>query len=146
MVAVNDRAYLPGLRKEFPDATRSEISRLRRLDRRARGITEADEQQARVDVAAAQRKGRRFLIRTSDKPTSAHSDFLWTAEADPPEDILIVSPKQWQYSGGRVRRLVEHKWPDTDIWWSGGSPTDGYFCISDPGPESQEAMRILLDW
>ena len=116
-VAVNDRAYIPGLLREFPGIELREIMDLRRLDRRVQGLGHQDEQRA-------------------------HSDFLWSE--GPVEDVLLCSPNQWQYSGPLSKSLAAQVWPE--IHWSGGSPHGGYFCITNPSSESQAAIRGVLGW
>ncbi len=145
-----DRAYIPGLLHEFPGISRSEISKIRRRDRRAQGLTEEDEVRARKDIGRAKQKRGRFIVPTEGIPNAAHLDFLWTSggskseEIEAPEDALICSSSQWQYSGPRARHLAAHAWPEQ--YWSGGSSASGYFCIVKPSPASLSAILQLLDW
>jgi hypothetical protein len=140
MAAVNDRSYIAGLRREFPDLTAEELAAVRSADRRAQGVTPEQEEQARRDVAGARVENGRCLLELRTRPISAHFDFLLLERGA--EEVLATSPELWQYTGPRARVFREQEWVENH--WSGGEAEAGYFCIENPGADSAARMRAIF--
>ena len=140
-VAVNDRSYIPGLRREIWRISTQTIAAIRRADRRAQGLTKEDEDRAKRDVAGAIVEGKRCWLTLTSPPNSAHGDFL--LEDGSILELMIASPRQWQYSGPGAAALGSMPW--TEQHWSGGDPENGYFCIQDPSDETGRVLRNLFD-
>ena len=140
IVAVNDRAYIPGLRREFPDISKWELAAIRREDRRAQGVTMEQEKQARKDVAGALVENGRCLLALTARPNSAHFDFVLLETAA--TEVLAMSPELWQYTGPRATLFRREAWAENH--WTGGEEEAGYFCLERPGAMSEKRMRALF--
>lgn len=136
LIAVNDRSYIAGMRREFPGIADWELRQIRQRDRRAQGVTEADERSAMADLANAHIRNGRCVLQLAVRPNSAHFDFLFLNFGV--TGVLAQSPGQWQYSGPRVANFLTGTWDENH--WSGGSQQAGYFCLERPGPASQAKM------
>jgi len=141
LIGVNDRAWIPGLRREFPGISDPELTSLRREDRRIQGVTVNDEKQARADMAKARFEQRRCTVSSDHRATSALFDFL-LLETDTNE-ILAMSPDLWQYTGPRVGLFSGLEWGENH--WSGGETGSGYFCLERPSAEDQARMTQTFD-
>ena len=133
LVALNDRGYIPAM--EGYGATPAEIAAVRAADRRAQGLTEADERRAADDLPAARWQGRTAFVPCGDRITSAHSDLLY-GKAD---EILLSSPGELVYYGGRRQELEKSRFPGKH--WSGGAPWGGYFGWSEPSHDVRERVK-----
>lgn len=136
LVAINDRAWIPGL--EAARATPEEIERIRRQDLAAQGLGAADREQANVDLASAVWVGRLALVRCPQGANSFHNDLLYRRA----DETLLISPEVWSYSGIRHRELQTLGLPEKH--WSGGAPERGYFGVEQPSSGSRERILTLL--
>lgn len=132
LVAINDRAWIPGL--EAAGATPQEIERVRQQDLVAQGLGPADRAQAETDLQSALWHGRLALVRCPRGSNSYHNDLLY-GRAD---ESLLMGPNVWSYSGPRHHQLASLGFPEK--YWSGGSPVHGYFGIERPSPASRERI------
>jgi len=133
LVAANDRGYIAELR--LVGASVEEIEAIRAADRRAQGLTEADERQAEDDVrtAVCVRPGSCFVA--CSRPTSAHLDALAQSAAE----VLLAGDDEWLYSGPRFHELAEMRWEQPN--WSGGQHENGYFGINQPDEIAKTTIR-----
>ena len=151
LVALNDRGYIPAMTGGEAPATAEEVAAVRRADRAAQGITEAQEAAAARDVAERAEwsgggpgEGDRVKVWCPEGSTSAHSDALYGRA----RMILLMSPGEWNYYGPGHRDLAaifdgaatEFSVGST---WCGGAKEGGYFGIAAPGVEAQ---RRILAW
>lgn len=136
-IAINDRAWIPGLLAS--GATAEEIAEIRARDRRAQGVTEQQEIEARRDIDSATRTAGTWLVECPDGQSSAHADFLFE-RLGRVEPVLLMGPARWTYSGPRARDLAALNLPEPH--WAGGEAAYGYFGIQRPSSASQ---RVLLD-
>lgn len=133
LIAANDRGYIPEMRRM--GASPQEIDAIRAADRRAQGLTEADERQAKEDVRAAVLVRPGCFIAACSRPTSAHLDAL----ADSAVEVLLVGQDEWLYSGPRYCELAGKPWKQTN--WSGGQDKEGYFGIKRPDDDARAAIQ-----
>jgi hypothetical protein len=139
LVAVNDRAYFPGL--ESANATPAEVAQVRRHDLEAQGLGPDHRRQAESDIAAATWIGRSAIVACPNGSNSWHSDLLYPRA----DQWLLIGPDEWNYSGPNHRALAAFNLGATT--WSGGSPERGYFGIANPSAEAQsEILRLFRAW
>ena len=136
LVAINDRAYFPGL--EAAGATPAEIANVRAQDLEAQGLGPEDRLQAETDIATASWTGRSAIITCPRGSNSWHGDLLYP-HAD---QWLLIGPDEWNYSGPRHLDFAALALGERT--WTGGSPQRGYFGISQPSPKSQHAIREIF--
>jgi hypothetical protein len=136
LVAINDRAWIPGL--AAAGASPEEIEEIRGQDRAAQGLGPKDREQAQADLDGAVWLGRLALVRCPGGINSFHNDLLY-GRAD---ESLLIAPELWSYAGARHRELLSLALPEKH--WSGGSPERGYFGIERPSPGSRERILIQL--
>lgn len=140
IVAVNDRAYIPGLRAEIENLEAWELREVRLRDRRAQGVTWQHDQCAREVVRLSEHRGGAWWVALSAPANSSISDVLMLERQA--EEWVVAAPDNWVYSGPRVADfwnlpIAEHR-------WSGGDPRFGYFGVEKPSPETQAAIRALF--
>ncbi|RMG68642.1 MAG: hypothetical protein D6722_11585, partial [Bacteroidetes bacterium] len=75
LIAANDRGYIPAM--QALGASPGEIAHIRRLDRQAQGVTEAEETQARADIARRRQAGPLTLVATDLRRFSPITDALF---------------------------------------------------------------------
>jgi hypothetical protein len=144
LVAANDRSYLKGLVSE--GATIDEIRQVRRADRQAQGITEAEESAAEASLARLEDRlgGQLSLVRLPHSRTAAVTDRLEAALGGPGFDnLLIISPDSLNFfgSGSVIRALVE-AYPGG--WYGGSLPERGFWGIDQVIPEAASFIERQL--
>jgi hypothetical protein len=136
LVAINDRAWIPGLLEA--GATKEEILSIRARDRQAQGVTAADEAKALRDLDSARRENAVWVVPCPNGCTSAHADLLF-GRIGHIEAMLLMGPEEWGYSGPKAQELGSLSFPEQH--WAGGDSDSGYFGIANP---SEETRRRIL--
>jgi hypothetical protein len=135
LVAANDRGYIKGLEAE--GAIREEIVEVRRADRQAQGITEAEEAAAEACLASLEERlgGALSLIHLSHDRTATITDRLEAALGGPGfRNLLIISPESLNFYGsGEVIRALVEAFPGG--WYGGALPERGFWGIDHGSPE-----------
>lgn len=138
LVAANDRGHIRGLRAMGADD--AEIAAIRAADRRAQGITEAEEATGRTALAAAATAldGRLTVARLPHGRTATVADPF--AITDPDRPLLVLSPGEVNvFAPGSAIAALAAAFPDG---WSGGDlPHFGFWGHGEPMP----ALAMLLD-
>jgi len=127
LVCANDRGHIPGLQQA--EATVAEIVTVRLLDRRAQGVTPADEKAARKSIAwRDQLAGYRLaVVRIEHEHASAVADFIHPVFDGPGrENMLVISPREANFDGmGMLIRALDVQFPGG--WYGGSLPERGYW-------------------
>jgi hypothetical protein len=127
LVAANDRGYVPGL--VAAGATAEEIREVRAADRRAQGITEAEERAAEQALKTLQvlAGGELTVAMLPHARTAALADRLETALGGVGgENLLIRSPGQLNFFGaGKLVVALDAEFPGG--WYGGALPDRGYW-------------------
>lgn len=93
LVAANDRGYIPAM--ERLEATEDEIRDIRRGDRAAQGVTNADEQMAELSIKEnCRRYGDLTVVKSATSLFSAICDRLY-----PFSRLLIYTDYEWMFYG-----------------------------------------------
>lgn len=144
LVAQNDRGHVRAMRAY--GARTSEMRRVRRADRMAQGITQAEEEAAGPALTAAEQilGGRGLLVRLPHGRAAVVADRLALAETDAPPNLVIVSPEEINvYGEGRVIRALA---ADRDLaggWWGGDLPDAGFWGIGRGGEALPRVLAAL---
>ena len=121
LVAANDSAYIPGMRRM--GATDQEISWIRRLDREAQGVTEEDERLAEESVTDnISRHGNILVVKSLTYKFSPICDRLY-----PYSRLLIYTDDVWTFYGegaSRLHVLFREEIKNGSIFYGGGE--NGY--------------------
>lgn len=129
LVAANDRGHIAALQAAV--ATDDEIRDIRTRDRRAQGVTEQDEAQARDAISAAEARfgGRLTVVRLPHRRSSTVTDFLHPSHGGRGyENLLVLSPEQTSFYGdGRSIDALRAAYPES--WCGGELPVRGYWGI-----------------
>lgn len=124
LVAANDIGHIAGLRALGADA--ADIRRIRDADRRAQGVTEADEAQARVALAAAERRDDLTIVRLDGEKTSAVGDFILPEYGGPGADnLVILTPGAVQFFGAGT--VIAALADEPGCWFGGALPQRGFW-------------------
>lgn len=151
LIAANDRGYLPELLA--CGATVTERQAIRQADRRAQGLTAADDAVARACLAGARQDANGWLSVITvpeSRLSSAVSDFahpLLQGDILPdyPSALLTVGPQTISFSGdGRAVLALADTFPGG--WYGGALPDSGYWgAPTTPGlAEATEALLRTL--
>ena len=115
-VAVNDRAYIPDLRREFPGIAESEIDALRTADRRAQGLS--------PDSVRPKRRGSGGMWKMQSASTGLACCRLRSGRTrrisicgsfrGGVDEVLILSAELCQYSGPRAWLLAAEPWAEVN--------------------------------
>jgi len=136
-VAENDKGWIPAMEKAgaHPD----EIKIVRAQDRLAQGVMPDDEAQAVRDIASAEWRGKKVLIRCPMGASSAHTDRLY-GQYDEALTIDGVSGK-WIYFGSRHQKFYTLTEGGAEgARWVGGQPESGYSGVERPLELTQEVI------
>jgi hypothetical protein len=128
LVAANDKGYLDGMKAL--GASKTEMIEIRRADRAAQGIRQADELEATRAIAAREALGRFCLIRTSSNTSSAIADGMSPLLGGPGHvGLVVLMPEKSAFfgSGNVVKALAE---ADAKSWWGGNLPDEGFWGAS----------------
>lgn len=136
LVAMNDKAWIPGMLAE--GASANEIEAVREQDRAAQGLDQRAKTEAEEDLQAAEYHDGRVFARCPRGVNAFHSDLLFGKA----REWLLAGPRSWLYSGARVEAFDRLLLPEPH--WSGGSRAIGYFGVENPGVESQARMYSEL--
>jgi hypothetical protein len=102
LVAANDRGYIPAMLAM--GATPTEVEQVRRADRKAQGVTEADEAQAEADLRTRTQVGPITVVRTRLSKFSPLVDRLFGLTNN---RLLVYNDNSLNYYGQGKARLVE---------------------------------------
>lgn len=138
LVAANDSAYIPGMLKK--NATLEEISKIRRADRKAQGITEKEEELACKAIAENSTIMRRLVIvRALSARFSPICDLLF-----PYNNLLIYTTNEWIFYGEDAVSIKEKFMEDIlsgNIFYGGGD--NGYVGTVTERYTTKEINRMI---
>ena len=101
LVAANDKGYIPAM--ERLDATKEEISDIRRQDRRAQGVSPVDEALAAKSIETnLSRHGDLLVVKSYSQSFSPICDTLF-----PFKNLLIYTNTEWVFYGEGKGKLVD---------------------------------------
>lgn len=124
LVAANDRGHVRALRALGADA--AEIRRVRDADRRAQGVTSAEEVEAERAIAAREARGRLTIVTAESTTSSAIGDFMEPEYGGPGgENLLVLLPESASFFGdGAVVQALAAK---SGSWSGGDLPRRGFW-------------------
>lgn len=138
LVSANDKGWIPAMLDL--GASQGEVDTIRMADRCAQGITPDQEAQAVRDIAAAEWRGRKVLLRCPQGSNSAHTDRLFGQF----DEALTIGPEKWIYFGSRARQIhdaVHAAGFGHQRDWVGGRVEAGYAGFISPTPDSQKLIE-----
>jgi hypothetical protein len=138
LVAANDRNHIAGL--QAINASQAEIIKIREADRRAQGISAADDTAAQQALGTIEIKndGALCIVHLNHCRTTAVVDALHPALGGVGyRNLLIVSPQELNFfgEGPRVQALAKEF---SNSWYGGALPTRGFW-----GCKGVEANKII---
>ncbi len=139
LIAENDKGYIPALIKA--GATDDEVKLIRKLDRKAQGVTENDEKLASESLQNnCEKIGNLTIINAQTRKFSPITDQLF-----PYKNLLIYYETQLVYYGTGVEMLVKHYAGliDQNTAFHGGGAT-GFFGIAD-GSLPEKKFQTIKD-
>lgn len=102
LIAANDKSYIDGMKAL--GATQAEIEEIRLADRKAQGITDDEERQAKFALDHHMQKiANLILVQSNTSAFSPICDALY-----PCEHLLIFTEKEWVYYGKAKGELMEY--------------------------------------
>lgn len=117
LVAANDKRYIPGMRDL--GATAEEISKIRKEDRKAQGVTEMDEYLAEKSIAENMEKiNDLILVCSYTSKFSPICDRLY-----PYDSLLIYTLSEFTYYGVKAmkaREILADEYAKGNIYYGGG--------------------------
>ena len=132
LVAANDRGHVRGLLEV--EATPDEIRQVRAADRRAQGITEAEEHAGRAAAHAAEVRcvGALTVVHLPHARTATVTDALEPALGGPGyENLLILCPDQTYFFGeGLTIQRLSRRYSKS--FFGGELPVRGYWGVLQP--------------
>jgi hypothetical protein len=145
LVAANDRGWIPELRAM--GASAEEIRGIREAERRAQGISDAEERSAAEALESAETHagGRLVVVRLPHRRTAPAMDRLELAPleltGDPPRNVLVLSYEpgrpgltEANFSGeGWLVAALAERFPGG--WLGGALPERGFWGHAEPVPE-----------
>ena len=124
LVAINDKAYIPGM--QAMGATAEEIESIRLADRKAQGVTEEDEHLAEMAISEHLEKvGNLTIVYSETSRFSPICDRLF-----PFHQLVVYTDHEWMYYGKdaeSVRSLFADESSLGNLFYGGGK--DGYIGI-----------------
>jgi hypothetical protein len=146
LVAANDRGYIPEMLRE--GATPAEVAQIRLADRQAQGVTLADEANALQAIASKtwhQTDAGRglWVVQCASDRVSPVADRLFPigSGANEQADLLICSPKEYNFFGAGTRIELLHK--AFGGWKGGALPTYGFWGAAREGLDFGLLMGVL---
>jgi hypothetical protein len=100
LIAANDKGYIPAMKEQ--GASDGEVCRIRFADRRAQGVTEADEMSAENAIANSTKENGIIIVKSVSSRFSPVADRLY-----PYERLLIYTSDELIYYGAGKSRLAE---------------------------------------
>lgn len=137
LVAANDKGYIPLMRQIGADE--NEIKVVRAQDRLAQGVTPDQEAQAVKDLANAEIRDGKWLIRCPKGSTSAVTDRVFGQYTE----LMTIDGVngKWIYFGPRHMQFYALTEGGTEFArWAGGNPKNGFSGVEKPNPETQEKI------
>lgn len=137
LIAANDKGYIPAL--IATGASENEIKIVRAQDRLAQGVTPDQEAQAVADIATAEVRGSKWLIRCPKGSTSAITDRVFGQYTE----LLTVDEHngKWIYFGARHLEFYSLTESSTKLArWAGGNPKNGFSGVEKPSSEFQKKI------
>lgn len=138
LVAANDKGYIPAM--IALSATKEEIDDIRRKDRAAQGITEADEMLAKQSIAEnLLEKGDLLVVRSLTPHFAAVCDGLF-----PYRSLLVYSDSEWSFYGVGTNNLVQlfaEEIRSKKMYYGGGK--DGYIGVVKHAYTAQEIKSCV---
>lgn len=144
LIAANDRGHIRAMLLLDPPATPEEIRAIRARDRRAQGIGEADETEARRAIAGRRVRGRLTVVETTARSSTAVADALEPVLGGPGyEALLVVMPETLAvFADGDTIRWLASRIPGS--WFGGDLPDRGFWGAKPPpGPERDRLVAEL---
>lgn len=141
LVAANDKGWIPAL--VAAGATPGEVETVRMADRCAQGVSPDQEAQAVRDIAAAEWRGRKVLVRCPDGSSSAITDRLYGRY----DEAITTAPDKWIYYGPRaqqIHQVVRSAGLGHARDWTGGSAAFGYAGFIAPTAESTALIENIF--
>ncbi len=127
LVAANDRGHIPAMLAA--GATRQELRRIRKADRRAQGITEYRERQGREALKHARRlaSDRLVVVQLPHGRTAVVADRLDPALGGPgAENLLVLTPEGPEFFGdGQIIERLKKSYPGG--YYGGSLPAYGFW-------------------
>ncbi len=143
LVAANDRGHIPAMLEL--DASRQEIESIRQLDRRAQGITKAEEQAAEAAMKQLDYllNNRLIVARLPHNKTAALVDRLQLRQGGAGGgNILVFSPHEVNFFGdGEAVHALDSEFPGG--WYGGDLPAKGFWGLSSENPQEQAMIGLL---
>ena len=146
LISVNDKAYIPGM--VAMGATSDEISEIRHLDRKAQGVTEQEEFEAKRAIEEATIIRGLLCIKSNSKRFSPIIDRIYRKSVR----TLVFTDSEFTYYGfGRniVLEALKNHFPENEFYYGGGE--NGYLGIGPCGKENiikmiQTIKHIHMDY
>ena len=141
LVAANDVGHVAALRAM--GASVAEIAAIRAADRRAQGVTVAEEAAGLAALAAARRAagGRLLVVALPHGRSATVMDPLAIGPAPAPADVLVISPGGPQFfGGGAAVAALDAAFPGG--YRGGELPRRGFWGLGRPVPEAA-LLRVL---
>ena len=142
LIAANDKGHVRAMRALGADD--DEIRAVRKADRRAQGVTTADEAAARDAIAQRTVEGRLTTVELPCARASVVADLIEPVLGGPGADqLLVIMPSELAFYGdGGVVDALDAETADVDGSWSGGGmPVRGFWGGI---PKDDEAKARLL--
>lgn len=143
LVSANDRDHVAGM--ESIGAGAEEIVAIRAEDRRAQGVGEAEESEARRGIAARLELPGLVRVDTASRTSTAISDFMLPALGGPGySNLLVVMPNKLAFFGdGHLVRQMATAFPSS---WSGGAlPLRGFWGMVGNEQVRTSAIELLTE-
>ncbi|RLA75108.1 MAG: hypothetical protein DRG30_04795 [Epsilonproteobacteria bacterium] len=134
LIALNDRGYIPAM-LEF-GATQNEIDEIRKKDRKAQGVTKADEELAIESIKMQKKEGSVIVVKALTEKFSPIADRLYS------HNILIYSDRKLNYYGEGVEQIVtkfRHLVEEKRAYYGGGF---GFFGLDEHSFTKREILEF----
>ncbi len=134
LIALNDRGYIPAM-LEF-GATQNEIDEIRKKDRKAQGVTKADEELAIESIKMQKKEGSIIVVKALTEKFSPIADRLYS------HNILIYSDRKLNYYGEGVEQIVtkfRHLVEEKRAYYGGGF---GFFGLDEHSFTKREILEF----
>jgi len=144
LIAANDSGYIPGM--EMVGATQEEIQEIRALDRKAQGVTEAQEQEAVEALRGSQEVNGVTIVKLPHSKTATVADRLY--QKGMMQNLLVLSGEgEVNYFGpGDICQKFADKFSGA---WSGGEglgdPLRAAFCGGYPNHAKAKEFVLALN-
>jgi len=139
LVAANDSGYIPAMLAM--GATEIEIEDIRKADRQAQGVSQADEQQAKIDVQNGYWQKDVFVIETKLNHFSPITDRIWKHTKK-----IVFNKTEVNYYGTNKPLLVNHfeEMLNANKAYHGGDEK-GYFGFCDYAENSTFYVKQVIE-